>query len=172
MSQKVKKKKRKINKLNLWALILSIAAVLAMIAFVAGVAVIMILLKNKPTLNVSDFDQTESSIIYDSSGDEIASLGTVIRQNVQYEDLPNCVVDAFVAIEDSRFFQHNGFDIPRFTKAMIENILSMSFGQGGSTFTMQLVKNTHITSVRLIKRLESLPSMLTVKLTKPLAKIL
>ena len=141
MSQK--KKRRKINKVNLWAMIVSIVAVLAMIVLIIGIVIILTMLRNKPTLNLSDFDQTESSIIYDSSGDEIASLGTVIRQNIEYDELPNNVIDAFVAIEDSRFFQHNGFDIPRFTKAMIENIMSMSFGQGGSTFTMQLVKNTY-----------------------------
>ena len=72
MTQKVKKKKRKINKVNLWAMILSIAAVLAMIAVVVGVIFIFVMLRNKPTLNISDFDQTESSIIYDVSGEEIA----------------------------------------------------------------------------------------------------
>ncbi len=142
MTRKVKKK-RKINKLNLWALIVSVIAGLGLIMLVVGIIMIASLLSNKPTLNINDFDQAESSIIYDVAGDEIASLGTVIRQNVEYEEIPNCVVDAFVAIEDSRFFQHNGFDIPRFTKAFLENIRTMSFGQGGSTFTMQLVKNTY-----------------------------
>ena len=142
MTRKVNKK-RKINKLNLWALIVSIVTGLGLIILVAAIVFIVSMLSNKPTLNISDFDQTESSIIYDSAGDEIASLGTVIRQNVEYEEIPNCVIDAFVAIEDSRFFQHNGFDIPRFTKAFLENIRTLSFGQGGSTFTMQLVKNTY-----------------------------
>ena len=142
MTRKVKKK-RKINKLNLWALIVSVIAGLGLIVLIASIVFIASMLSNKPTLNINDFDQTESSIVYDMSGDEIASLGTVIRQNVEYEEIPNCVVDAFVAIEDSRFFQHNGFDIPRFTKAFLENIRTLSFGQGGSTFTMQLVKNTY-----------------------------
>ncbi|MCR4633999.1 MAG: transglycosylase domain-containing protein [Erysipelotrichaceae bacterium] len=144
MSNKVKKKK-KINKVNLWATIVSIVAVIGLIGLIGGIAVIAALLRNKPILNVSDFDQQESSIVYDSRGEEIANLGTVIRQNIEYDEIPNCVVDAFVAIEDSRYFQHNGFDVPRFTKAILENIRTMSFGQGGSTFTMQLVKNTYFT---------------------------
>ena len=139
------KKKKKINKVNLWATIVSVVAAIGLIGLVVGVVVIFTLLQNKPTLNVSDFDQQESSVIYDSNGEEIANLGTVIRQNVEYEEIPNCVVDAFVAIEDSRYFQHNGFDVPRFTKAILENIRTLSFGQGGSTFTMQLVKNTYFT---------------------------
>ena len=140
------KKKTKINKVNLWATIVSIIAALGLVGLVAGIGLIAALLRNKPTLNPSDFDQAESSVIYDSQGEEIANLGIVIRQNVEYEEIPNCVIDAFVAIEDSRYFQHNGFDVPRFTKAILENIRTMSFGQGGSTFTMQLVKNTYFTN--------------------------
>lgn len=140
------KKKRKINKVNVWAAIVSIIAALGLIGLIAGIGLIATLLRNKPTLNVADFEQAESSVVYDSQGEEIANLGTVIRQNVEYEEIPNCVVDAFVAIEDSRYFQHNGFDVPRFTKAILENIRTLSFGQGGSTFTMQLVKNTYFTN--------------------------
>ena len=138
-----KKAKRKINAVNLWAVIVSMVAVMAMIGLILGIVFLMLMLKDKPNLNMADFEQAESSVIYDSRGEEIANLGTVIRQNVEYDEIPNCVVDAFVAIEDSRFFEHNGFDVPRFTKAMLENIRTLSFGQGGSTFTMQLVKNTY-----------------------------
>ena len=145
MANKVKKK-RKISKVNLWATIVSIIAAIGLVGLITGIALIATLLRNKPTLNPSDFDQAESSVIYDSQGEEIANLGIVIRQNVEYEEIPNCVIDAFVAIEDSRYFQHNGFDVPRFTKALLENIRTMSFGQGGSTFTMQLVKTTYLTN--------------------------
>ena len=140
------KPKRKINKTNLWAIIISSLAIIAFICLIIGVVALLVLLKDKPTLNLQDFEQAESSVIYDNKGQEVANLGTVIRTNSEYDELPNCVVDAFVAIEDSRFFEHNGFDLPRFTKALLENLKSMSFGQGGSTFTMQLVKNTYFTN--------------------------
>ncbi len=143
MSKKTTQKKKKINSTNLWAVIVSFIVIMGLICFVVGIIFIATMLTNKPTLNVSDFDQAESSIVYDSRGEEIANLGTVIRQNIEYDDIPNCVIDAFVAIEDSRYFEHNGFDVPRFTKAFLENIRTLSFGQGGSTFTMQLVKNTY-----------------------------
>ena len=140
------KKKRTISKVNVWAAIVSIIAALGLIGLVAGIGLITVLLRNKPTLNLADFEQAESSVVYDSKGEEIANLGTVIRQNIEYDEIPNCVIDAFVAIEDSRYFEHNGFDVPRFTKAILENIRTLSFGQGGSTFTMQLVKNTYFTN--------------------------
>ena len=143
MSIKKVKPKRKISATRIWAIIVSGMLVLAIIGLCAGVFVIYKLLQDKPVLNPADFEQVESSVVYDSKGEAVANLGTVIRQNIEYAEIPNCVVDAFVAIEDSRYFEHNGFDIPRFTKAILENLRTLSFGQGGSTFTMQLVKNTY-----------------------------
>ena len=143
ITNKKVKPKRKVNATRVWALIVSGLLILAFIGLLSGVFVIYKLLQDKPVLNAADFEQVESSVVYDSRGEAIANLGTVIRQNIEYEEIPNCVVDAFVAIEDSRYFEHNGFDIPRFTKAILENLRTLSFGQGGSTFTMQLVKNTY-----------------------------
>ena len=140
------KKKRKINKVNVFALIVSIAACLALIAVAIGLVVIVSMLKDKPTLLVSDFTNSESSIVYDYRGAEIAELGVTIRENVSYEDLPDCLINAFVAVEDSRYFEHNGFDVPRFAKAFLSNLRTMSFSQGGSTFTMQLIKNTYFSN--------------------------
>ncbi|SJZ99642.1 transglycosylase domain-containing protein [Anaerorhabdus furcosa] len=108
-----------------------------------GLGIVGKILSNTPELNLTDFTGAESSKIYDANGESVAELGAYLRENITYDDLPESVVDAFVAIEDSRFFTHPGFDLPRFTKAFIENIKSGSFAQGGSTFTMQLVKNTY-----------------------------
>lgn len=140
---KIKKKKKKVDKISIWATIVSIITVLGLVAVVIGLIVIILLLKNKPTLNIKDFDAPESSVVYSADGQEIGNLGATIRENISYEQLPNVVVDAFVGVEDSRFFEHPGFDVPRFTKAMLENLKTLSFGQGGSTFTMQLCKNTY-----------------------------
>lgn len=108
-----------------------------------GVNYIIKIAKEAPELNPDDFTAAQSSKIYDAQGNVIANIGLQIRENITFEDLPQNVIDAFVAIEDSRFFEHNGFDIPRFTKAIFENLKTMSFSQGGSTFTMQLVKGTY-----------------------------
>lgn len=111
-----------------------------------GVNYIRSVASKSPELNPEDFTAAQSSKIYDSEGNIIANIGLQIRENIEFEDLPQSVVDAFVAIEDSRFFEHNGFDIPRFTKAIFENLKTFSFSQGGSTFTMQLVKGTYFES--------------------------
>ena len=137
--EKPKKKKKK-SKLAVFFIIL---AVLFYLCIIAGVVTFAVLLKDKPVLNVNDIKSPESSIIYDRDGEVIAEVGYVIRKNATYDELPTSLVDAFLAVEDSRFFEHNGFDIPRFFKALIDNIKTKSFGQGGSTFTMQLIKNTY-----------------------------
>ena len=82
-----------------------------------------------------------STRIFDRNGNLVTTLAGEdgVRQNISYEQIPQSVIDAFLSIEDSRFFNHNGFDLPRFIKSGYENILTGSFAQGGSTLTMQLI---------------------------------
>ena len=103
----------------------------------------LILNKSDVILDSEDLKSAEASLIYDSQGNEIAMLGQEDRINISYANMPQCLIDAFVAVEDSRYFEHPGFDLPRFTKAILENLSSFSFGQGGSTLTMQIIKNSY-----------------------------
>lgn len=137
-----RKRKRKIDTQRLLALIISITLIVEIVGGLSGLLVIGTMLRGKPTLNLSDFQSKESSQIFDSQGELIADVGKQIRSNVVYEQLPNSLVDAFVSIEDSRYFVHNGFDVSRFVKAMLVNIKDMNFSQGGSTLVMQLAKMT------------------------------
>lgn len=143
---KTKKPRRKMSKLNLWATIIAVIVCIGLIGVTIGLITVANMLRTKPELDVSKFTNSESSVIYDENGDMVAELGATIRENVSYNELPQILVDAFVAVEDSRFFEHNGFDVPRFTKALLSNIKTRSFSQGGSTFTMQLVKNTYFSN--------------------------
>ena len=127
-----------------WAIIVSIV----LFFFVAGVigagVFATILCKDKPTLNVTDLVSPDSSTIYDSQGNKIMEVGMYLRENIEYDELPNCVVDAFLASEDSRFYEHLGFDIPRFTKALMSYVAQGGeISSGGSTLTMQLIKNSY-----------------------------
>lgn len=101
------------------------------------------LCEDKPELEVTDLISPDSSTIYDNEGNKIMQIGMYLRENIDYDEMPNCLIDAFLAVEDSRFFEHIGFDIPRFTKAILANLSSGDFSQGGSTITMQLVKNSY-----------------------------
>ena len=125
------------------AILMSIILFLGVVG-VAGAGLFAVkLCEDKPTLNVADLVSPDSSTIYDNQGNKIMQVGMYLRENIPYEEMPNCLIDAFLAVEDSRFFEHVGFDIPRFTKAILANLSSGDFSQGGSTVTMQLIKNSY-----------------------------
>lgn len=130
------KKRRKI--LNIILILFFAFAILVCI----GIACFCIMIvKVSPDFDISKLTKKESSIIYDANGEEYARFGTQLRENISYDDLPEVFIDALIATEDSRYFQHNGFDAPRFIKASIGQALGRNAG-GASTLTMQLSKNT------------------------------
>ena len=144
-----KKKKKLFRKIFAGFLVISIliSAVVGTVAIKIG----MDMIEASPEMKVEDFMAADSSRMLDKDGNVIAELGAYLRQNISFNDMPQSLVDAFISIEDSRYYEHHGFDIPRFTKALIENVIDsleakrLIFGQGGSTFSMQLVKNTYFT---------------------------
>ena len=83
----------------------------------------------------------DQSVIYDKDNNIIAKLGMEKRESISYDKLPQVLIDAIVATEDSRFFQHNGVDGARFLKASLGQLLGNSSAGGASTLTMQVVKN-------------------------------
>lgn len=99
-----------------------------------------------PSFNVDNLDTKESSVFYDASGNVITKLGTQMREKISYDDLPQVLVDAIIATEDSRFFQHNGFDAPRFLAASVKQFAGNSDAGGASTLSMQVVKNSFTTT--------------------------
>lgn len=89
---------------------------------------------------------TEKSIMVDANGETYYSYGSDesgTRENVQYSDIPQILVDAVIATEDSRFFVNNGFDLPRIVKALATNIVKGHISSGGSTITQQLIKKSY-----------------------------
>ncbi len=86
----------------------------------------------------------ESSVQVSSNGKEYYSYGQDgVRKNVSYDDIPQVMIDAVVAAEDSRFFEHNGFDLPRIVKAFLGNLAAGGITGGGSTITQQVIKKSY-----------------------------
>ncbi|MBO4539884.1 MAG: transglycosylase domain-containing protein [Clostridia bacterium] len=71
---------------------------------------------------------------------------------IPYEDISSNVINAFVALEDKRFFTHKGIDYYRTAGALIHNIRSGKIKEGGSTITQQLAKNTMLSSEKTLSR--------------------
>ncbi len=74
------------------------------------------------------------------------------RKLVKLSDVPPLLVQAILAVEDERFYSHNGIDPIGIMRAMWVNLRSMSFQQGGSTLTQQLMKNFFLTDERTLSR--------------------
>lgn len=138
----VQKKKRKFKLIKLFYAFLILFLSGFFICGGVGIYYVSTVLKTAPELDLSLLSSQESSRIYDMNGELIVDLGEHSRENVTYEQIPQIVIDAFIATEDSRFFEHNGFDLPRFMKAALVNLKNGDFSQGGSTFTMQVMKKT------------------------------
>ena len=94
-----------------------------------------------------------SSQIYDSAGNEIANIhATENRMPVKIEQIPVALQQAFIAIEDNRFYHHKGVDPRGLARALYTNIMKNEVAEGGSTITQQLAKNAYLTQERTIKR--------------------
>lgn len=147
--------KNKVKKLDtVFIVLLSLILTLSVGAFL----LLNNILAGSKEFNKSLLDGVEPTVLLDSDGNVFKELTTEdgLRENVSYEDVPQVVIDAFLAVEDSRFFKHNGFDLPRFIKSMLENLKSMSFAQGGSTLTMQMIDVTHTTTTQDQSKLEKI----------------
>ena len=93
-------------------------------------------------ISLDDFSLSESSTVYDSEGNVLATLsGSENRIWVDYEDIPEDLEHALVAIEDKRFYDHKGVDWYRTVGAVFNMFLGMRDNFGGSTITQQLIKN-------------------------------
>lgn len=88
--------------------------------------------------------------IVGADGNEIDA--EALNRYVKYEDVSTEIINAFVALEDKRFFSHNGVDYYRLGGAMIKNLKYGYFKEGGSTITQQLAKNTQLNNEKTLTR--------------------
>jgi len=93
-----------------------------------------------------------ATVVLAENGNEIAKFGNVYAEVIYPDKLPKNLTDAVIATEDRHFYQHFGFDIFGFTRAMLTNIFKKSYSQGASTITQQVAKNVFLTPSKNIKR--------------------
>lgn len=123
--------------------VLGVSCFIILFAFVAVTA---------PKFDPKELYAREQTVLYDGNGKSFATLGAEKREKVSYNQLPQVLIDAIVATEDSRFFQHNGFDLPRFIKASMGQALGNSSAGGASTLDMQIAKNAFTDTEKSIIR--------------------
>lgn len=155
MNTKLKKTKRKL--LKTLKLIMSHGVILgiSLCLLVLGSGLIWFATLKIPDL--SSFDKRilgQSTKIYDRTGEVLLyDLGKNVRRTVvSLDEISDYIKKASVAIEDAEFYNHNGFRLKSFLRAVMVNLVDREYSQGGSTITQQVVKNSLLTKDKTITR--------------------
>ncbi len=96
-------------------------------------------------------DTTVKLTILDRDGKDL-DIANILNNDVTIEEVSPYIIDAFIATEDKRFYEHNGVDYVRIAGATISNLKSGYLKEGGSTITQQLIKNTQIGDEKTFSR--------------------
>ena len=146
------RKRRKRHSAGLAIIRISLICIVSV--FIAGGIFAYLYAKNLidqlPDVSTIDISPTGyMSTVYDSDGNEIETLASTgaNRTYVTLDNIPEDLQHAFVAIEDSRFYEHNGIDLQGIIRAAFTGIVNgFDFSQGASTITQQLLKNNYFTT--------------------------
>ena len=131
--------------------------VIVLLAGVAGIGALVGIAKGyvdtSPELDLVALDSpNQTTTFYDCNKNKLATYyGTENREVVPLKSIPKRLQEAFIAVEDVRFYSHNGVDLKRIGGALISNLTTSGI-QGGSTITQQLIKNTLLSSEQSYKR--------------------
>ena len=124
------------------------AALLAIVAVLAGSSFLYyVLLKEIPSIAaLKDYRPSIASRVYADNNELIDEFFAEDRKLIKIAELPKRVVQAFVAAEDARFYQHSGLDWQSITRAFYKNLEAGHIVQGGSTITQQVAKSLYLSS--------------------------
>lgn len=142
---------RKNNAYNWKKIILFLMALL--VVGILGVGCGLVAIGISGDKDVSDIHPPASSQILDMNGNLITNIhATENRTLVTLDKIPKNLQNAFIAVEDNRFYEHSGIDPRGIMRALYSNIVSGEVAEGGSTITQQLAKNAFLSQERTITR--------------------
>jgi penicillin-binding protein 1A len=141
------KKRSRLGRLIYWGF------VLALWALIAGIGTLVWVGIHLPPIESLEIPKRPPSVlILGVNGATLATRGDMGGAAVPIRELPQYVPNAFVAIEDRRFYSHHGVDPLGIARALVADILRRGASQGGSTITQQLAKNLFLTQERTVSR--------------------
>ncbi len=144
------------------------AAVAVVVALVVAVALAMAYPQLPDVSDLADYRPKLSMRVYSVEGTQIGEFGEEKRNLTPFKDIPKVMKDAVLAIEDARFYQHNGVDYIGLARAGLAN-LGRAKSQGASTITMQVARNVYLSSEKTFTR-KIYEILLTTKLEHLLTK--
>ena len=147
--KKTKKKTKKKNRVVRRVVFCVLAVILAIgIAVSVKLGATLIQMKREAVELVSNasrdtFKASQTTLVYDANGELITKLkGEKDVYYLEYDEIPQQVIDAVISVEDSRFYEHNGIDLKGITRAVVSLIKNRGeIHEGASTITQQLIKN-------------------------------
>ncbi|KXL53253.1 penicillin-binding protein 1A/1B [Anaerotignum neopropionicum] len=168
---KKKKRRRRKGVGKFFKILVAIVVIVGFAVVGAGLGTVFGILKGTDMLNTSDVTpESYTSLIYDASGAEFDKLhGDENREYVKLSQISEYMREAVIAIEDERFYEHNGIDLRGIMRATVQNVMQMSFSQGASTITQQLIKNEVLSKEKTIVR-KVKEQYLAISLEKSLEK--
>ena len=159
------KKPRKLIRYSLLAVLL-----IALIGAITAFGTFLYLNPKLPAIDTLKDVQLQVPLrIYSSEGALIAEYGEMKRIPLQYDEFPQTMIQAVLAAEDSRFFEHPGVDYQGLTRAAINLLLTGKKGQGGSTITMQVARNFFLSKKKTYTRKLN-EILLSLKIEQELSK--
>jgi len=145
-------KRTRRKKLNVSRLVFLLLCVLVVIAGGTGIGFVFASVRDIPALSPSALESGASTMIYDKDGNLVTQIGIKNSIPVDLNNVPENVKNAFLAIEDPRFYQHHGISFRGIARAAWNDLTSRSLREGGSTITQQLVKISFLSPERTFKR--------------------
>ncbi|MFF5995488.1 PBP1A family penicillin-binding protein [Lysinibacillus sp. KU-BSD001] len=147
-------KKKQRSPMKIWFKRILLAVVtLGIVGFLGGAGLFAYYVSKAPELDEELLKDPISSEFYDASGELFATIGVdEKRKYISYDEIPTQMVDAIIATEDARFFDHFGVDLWRLGGAVIANFRDGFGAQGASTITQQVVKNSFFTNEKRLER--------------------
>ena len=146
---------------------------LKILAVVVGVITILTLcaiaycfaITANATLDEEKLINIERSVSFFDNQNNLTAVKSDGKKITQFDKIQSHTVNAFVSVKDKRFYSHKGVDYKGLFRAFFNNITSLSFKEGASTISQQLIKNTHLSNEKTLKR-----KLIEVKLAKELEK--
>lgn len=152
MQKSEKKATKKSSGVSLGKMILVVGLILFVMVIGVGCGFLTASLNTRSNL-AEDIVPPASSQIYDIHGNEIANIHAAEnRRPIGINEIPKNLQNAFIAVEDNRFYDHIGIDPRGIVRAIWANIRGRTVTEGGSTITQQLAKNAYLTQDRTLKR--------------------
>jgi penicillin-binding protein 1A len=148
----VSRKKKTKKRLNIFRLAILVLILLVLVVGAVSIGLVYASVKDMPVLSPEMLESGASTNIYDKDGKLITQIGIRNSVPVDIKAVPDLVKNAFISIEDPAFYKHHGISFRGIARSAVNNLLSRSREEGGSTITQQLVRISMLSPEKTMKR--------------------